>query len=89
MIPLQLPLSPMRLFAIGVEHPLDAVVERPQHGHVGENQPRWRSGGSPHQMLYGVLPVWQVVFGPRKLRYVAAGILEGDKLAAAGAYEGA
>jgi hypothetical protein len=29
-VPLQLPLAPMRLFSIGVEHALDAVVHRPQ-----------------------------------------------------------
>jgi len=30
-VSLQLPLAPMSLFAIGIEHPLDMSIERPHH----------------------------------------------------------
>jgi hypothetical protein len=60
----QLPLSPMRIFAIGVEHPLDAVVQGAQHPDASVKQ--WTSAFRGHdQRFYSGLPVKKLLLSLR------------------------
>jgi hypothetical protein len=66
----------MRLFPVG-EHPLSAVVHRPQHADAGMKQGTATFGGQD-QGLYGSLPVGQFLSGPRQLQDVVGGVLQRD-----------
>jgi hypothetical protein len=62
LIPLQLPLAPMRLLAIGV-HALGAMMQPPQHSHAGVKQ--WAVILCSHdQGLSGGLPAPQFLLRP-------------------------
>jgi hypothetical protein len=55
LIPLEFPLGPMRILAIGV-HAINAVMHRPQHAHAGVQQ--WSATFRRHdQRLDSGLPV--------------------------------
>jgi hypothetical protein len=60
--PLQLPLASMRLFAIRPEHPLPAMVHRPQHTDTRVQQ-RASPFRSHDQLIYNGLPVGQFLLG--------------------------
>jgi hypothetical protein len=82
-IPRQLPLAPMRVFAIGIEHPLDGAVQRSHDTDAREHR---RAAGRRHQdqRLHRGLPFGCFVLGLRQCGDVVAGVLQGDELAAAG-----
>jgi hypothetical protein len=59
-VPLQFPLSPMRLFAIGIKHPFDVPVGRLKQAHSRE-QHRSAILGGIDQHLNGKPPFLTVV----------------------------
>jgi hypothetical protein len=73
-IPLQLPLSPVRLFPIGLEFADIVPVKRPHHADPGEH--RRHATRDEHQGLHRVLPFRRGMLGLRKLGDVVAGVLE-------------
>jgi hypothetical protein len=65
----------MRIFPIGIEYPLDAVVHRPQHPDARVQQRATVFRGHD-QRLYGGLPMGQLLFCLRWRLDVIGGILE-------------
>src|ERR1700722_9001509 len=80
-VPLQLPFSPVMLFAIRIEHPLDMTVKRPHHPDPYVQQ-RPAAFHSHDQRLRRSRPFAGVLLGLGQLHDVAGGVLEGDELAA-------
>ena len=77
----------MQVFPIGIEHALDVAIQR-AHDSDARHNCRPVLFGDQDQAFHRRLPLWRAVFGLRKLRDVVAGILERDKLAAAGERNG-
>ena len=63
-IPLQLPLAPMRLFAIGVEHAFAVAVQRLQYADARQHEPGAAGLRSPDQVLNRDLPYLEILFRP-------------------------
>src|SRR5471030_1853470 len=82
-ITFQLPLSPMRVFAIGIEHARFVAVERPQHADRREHR-RPAAGRDEHQGLHRILSLWRGMLSFGELGDVTAGVLEREELAPAG-----
>jgi hypothetical protein len=81
-IALQLPLSPMRVFAIGIEHALDVAVQR-SHDADARQHRRPPVRRDRDQGFHCRLPFRRRGLGLRKLRDVFAGVRERDELATA------
>jgi hypothetical protein len=79
-VPLQFPLSPMMVFAIGIEHANDVAVER-FHDADARHHCRAVEPRDKHQYFHRRLPFRRFVLGLRKLCDVLPGILQGDELA--------
>ena len=82
-IPRQLPLSPMCVFAIRVEHALDVTVRRPQDVDAREHR-QAAQRRNQHQRFHCRLPFRRGGLGFGKLGDVGAGVLQGGELAPAG-----
>src|ERR1700730_10100152 len=82
-IPRQLALSPMRVFAIGIEHALAVSVQGPHDADPREHR-RAADRRDQEQRFDRCLPFLDLLFGLRKLLDMSGGILESDELAAAG-----
>jgi hypothetical protein len=80
-VPLQLPLAPVRFFAVG-EDALDVPVERPHDADPRQHR-RPATCRDEYEGLHRGLPLWRLVLGLGKLRDVAAGVLECDQRSAA------
>jgi hypothetical protein len=72
----------MRVFAIGIEDPLDVAVQRRHDADPGQHC-RPAARGDEHQGFHRRLPLRRGVLGFRKFGNVVAGVLEGHELAPA------
>ena len=81
LVPLEFPLPPMCLFAIGIEHPLDVTVQRPHD--ADPRQHRIATTATQHQDLDRRLPFRQVEFLLRQLGDVVGCVFKGDEHPAA------
>jgi len=79
----QLPLSPMRVLPLRVEHALDVAVQCSHHTNPCEHR-RAARGRDQDQRLHCCLPLRGLMLVFRKPRDEFAGVLEGDELATAG-----
>jgi hypothetical protein len=82
LIPLQLPLSPMRVFARGVELPHDMPVQCP-HDADACHHGRTAMFDNKEQRFDRGLPLRELLFGLREFLDISGGVLEGDELPAA------
>jgi hypothetical protein len=73
-IPLQLPLAPMGVFAIGIEHALDVAVQCP-HDADSRQHRGTASHRDEYQGFHRVLPFRRGMIGLGKLGDVVAGVL--------------
>jgi hypothetical protein len=73
----------MRVFAVRIEHPLDMSVQGPHDADASEHC-RAIAFRDKKQKFDRGPPFLELLFGRRQLLDISAGILEGDKLAAAG-----
>ncbi len=73
----------MSVFAIRIERPFDAAVQRPQDPDTQMHQKVAALGGADQATDRG-LPLVELLVGLRKLHDVSAGVLEGDELAPSG-----
>jgi hypothetical protein len=80
--PLQLPLSPMGVFAILIELPNDVTVQRSHDADVRHHR-RAVMRDDQQQGFDRGLPFFKLLFGLRKLPDISRRVLEGDDLAAA------
>jgi hypothetical protein len=83
-IPLQLPLAPVRLFAIGIELPHHAAVERLQYTDARQLESGAAGLCGPEQVLDRDLPYLEIMFCPWQLGDVGRGIPERHELPAVG-----
>jgi hypothetical protein len=73
----------MMILAIGIEHALDAAIERPHDADVRKHC--WTTARRHQdQGLHGGLPFGRRVFGLGELGDIVARVAEGDELAPAG-----
>jgi hypothetical protein len=86
-LPLQFPLSPVRVFAIGIELPNDVTVQCPQDADARHHGRAVVLDDQEHRFNCG-LPFRELLFGLGKLLDIFGGVLEGDKLAATGQRDG-
>src|SRR5258706_7500026 len=83
-VPLQFPLSPMRIFARRIEHPLDVPVQCP-HNADARHHGRAVVLDDQEHGFDRRLPLGEILLGFGQLHHdVTGGVLEGDKLATAG-----
>jgi hypothetical protein len=82
-VPLELPLSPTRVLAIGIEYARIVAVDRPHDADARQHRGSG-PGCDEHQSFHGVLPFRRAMLGLGKLGDVVAGILQRDELAPAG-----
>ena len=81
-IPCQLPPSPMRVLAVGIEHALDVAVQRPHDADPCEHR-RPARGRDQDQRLHRSLPLLGLVLGLWEFGDVPAGVLQGDEVTSA------
>jgi hypothetical protein len=62
LIPLQLPLAPMRFFAVGIELPHHTAVQCLEHADARQHEPAATALGSPDQVLIRDLPYLEILF---------------------------
>jgi hypothetical protein len=74
----------MMFHPIGIKHPLNVAVQGSHNADTRKHR-RPSRRRDQDQRFHGRLPLRGLVLGLRQLRYVPAGILEGDKLANAAA----
>ena len=74
LIPLQLPFSPLRVFAGRIEYPLDVSVQRPQHADA-RHHGRAVELGDQEQGFYRGLPLVEILLGLGKLLNIVGGVL--------------
>ena len=80
----RLPLSPMMLFAIGIEHAFDVPVKRPHDADARHHRRAAVAFGDQDQRFDRRLPLLELLFGLRQLLDISGRVLKRDKLAAAG-----
>ena len=84
LVSLELPLSPVGIFAIGIEHPLDMTVQRLHD--PDPRQHRITTAAAQHQDLDRRLPFRQVGLFLRQAGDVVGGVAKRDELLAVRQY---
>jgi hypothetical protein len=76
LIPLELALSPVRIFAIGIKHALDVAC----HADPSEHRRAADRRDQDQRLHRGGLPLLELLVGLGQLLDVSGGVLEGDEL---------